>query len=83
MIGFSRSIVRGHVRELTELFVMPCQQSGGVGAELLSRAFPDEGAAYRAIIASSDARAQALYLKSGVYPRFPICYILTSPPFFI
>lgn len=71
-IGFSRSILRGDVWELTELFVLPNQQSGGVGSELISRALPsDNGTAYRTIIATSDMRAQALYLKSGVYPRFP------------
>jgi len=79
-IGFSRSILRGHSRELTELFVLPNQQSGGVGRELISRAFPqDNGAVYKTIIATADIRAQALYLKSGVYPRFPV-YYFSRPP---
>ena len=80
VIGFSRSIMRGRAYELTELFVLPNQQSSGVGKELISRAFPiDNGADYRMIIATSDIRAQALYLKSGVYPRFPIYYFSRQP----
>lgn len=80
VIGFSRSILRGNAYELTELFVLPNQQSSGVGRELISRTFPsNNGAAYRTIIATSDLRAQALYLKSGVYPRFPGYYFSRQP----
>ena len=82
VIGFARSVVRGSVRELTELFVLPGQQSGGVGRELIKRAFPpaeSDDAEYRSIIATTDFRAQALYLKSGVYPRFPIYYFGRQP----
>jgi GNAT superfamily N-acetyltransferase len=79
VVGFSRSILQDGVRELTELFVLPGVQSGGVGRELLARAFPANGARYRSIISSPDVRAQALYLKSGVYPRFPIYYFGRSP----
>lgn len=78
-IGFSRSIVRGEAHELTEFFVLPNQQSSGVGRELISRAFPKNGLAHRAIIATTDPRAQALYLKAGVYPRFPIYYFGRKP----
>ena len=78
-IGFSRSIVRGDVHELTELFVLPNQQSSGVGRELISRAFSKNRHAHQAIIATTDPRAQALYLKSGVYPRFPIYYFGRKP----
>jgi GNAT superfamily N-acetyltransferase len=79
VIGFARSILRGGLRELTEIFVQPGQQSAGVGRELLARAFPVAGAARRLIIATSDLRAQALYLKAGVYPRFPIYYFWRHP----
>ncbi|MBZ0281862.1 MAG: GNAT family N-acetyltransferase [Anaerolineae bacterium] len=75
IIGYARSILRDGVRQLTEFFVDPTQQSAGVGRGLLSRAFPSEGANRRFIIASIDRRAQALYMKSGVYPRFPIGYL--------
>jgi len=43
ILGYARSIKRGGVRELTEFFVLPGQQSAGVGRELLARAFPSEG----------------------------------------
>jgi GNAT superfamily N-acetyltransferase len=78
-VGFSRSILHDQVRELTELFVLPGVQSAGLGRELLTRAFPAEGARYRCIISSPDIRAQALYLKTGVYPRFLIYYFGRSP----
>lgn len=78
-IGFSRSIVRGELHELTELFVLPNQQSSGIGRELISRAFSKNGHAHRSIIATSDTRAQVLYLKAGVYPRFPIYYLGRKP----
>jgi GNAT superfamily N-acetyltransferase len=71
-IGFARSIVRDGHQELTELFVLPDEQSSGLGRRLLERAFPRGETSPRAIIASPDMRAQALYLKAGVYPRFPI-----------
>lgn len=78
-IGFSRAIVRGGLQQLTELFVLPGRQSGGVGRGLLDRAFPLANARRRSIIATADFRAQALYLKSGVYPRFPIYYFGRKP----
>lgn len=80
MIGFVRSILRDGVRQLTELFVLPGEQSDGIGRELMERAFPTgEKSRYRSILATADARAQALYLKAGVYPRFPL-YYFSKPP---
>jgi GNAT superfamily N-acetyltransferase len=78
-IGFGRSIRRDGVLELTEFFVRPDQQARGVGHELLLRTFPTAGALRRFIIASTDIRAQARYLKAGVYPRFPIYYFWRTP----
>lgn len=78
-IGYARSILRDGSRELTEFFVLPGHQSGGVGRELLARAFPGDGATQRVIIATVDSRAQARYLKTGVYPRFPIYYFGCQP----
>jgi len=79
IVGFSRSIVRGNLRELTELFVLPEHQSGSIGRELINRTFPSDEIKNRSIIATTDLRAQALYLKSGVYPRFPIYYFGRQP----
>jgi GNAT superfamily N-acetyltransferase len=79
VIGYARSILRDGCRELTEYFVLPGHQSAGVGRELLERTFPDDGATHRSIVATIDPRAQARYLKTGVYPRFPIYYFERAP----
>jgi GNAT superfamily N-acetyltransferase len=79
-VGFARSIVRGQVRQLTEFFVLPDVQSASVGRELLTRAFPSaDRVTNRSIIATTDLRAQARYLKAGVFPRFPIYYFWRQP----
>jgi GNAT superfamily N-acetyltransferase len=77
--GYARTIVRDGVQELTEFFVRPGQQSGGLGRELLARAFPLDGARHKVIVATTDVRAQVRYLKAGVYPRFPIQYFSRQP----
>ena len=74
VVGFARSVFHEGMRELTEFFVKPGVQSGGVGRNLFERAFPRAGARRRTIIATTDLRAQARYLKAGVYPRFPLMY---------
>jgi len=78
-IGYARTILRDGSRELTEFFVLPGHQSGGVGRELLKRAFIADGAHHRSIVATIDTRAQVRYLKAGVYPRFPIYYFGRKP----
>jgi len=77
--GYARSILRGGHRELTELFILPEVQSMGIGRELFKRAFPDDGAYFRSIIASADTRAMSLYIKAKVYPRFPIIHFSRQP----
>lgn len=79
IIGFARSTLRDGVRELLEFFVLPGHQARGVGRELLARAFPREGARRRAVVATTDINALARYLKSRVYPRFPIYYVYNKP----
>lgn len=72
-VGYARSILRDGVLQLADFFVRPDHQSNGVGRMLLHHAFPADAAArQRLIIATADARAQARYLKAGVYPRSPI-----------
>jgi GNAT superfamily N-acetyltransferase len=71
IIGYARSILRDKIRELTEFFVLPDEQSAGLGRDLLSRAFP-EGAENRIIVATFDTRALMRYMKAGVLARFPI-----------
>lgn len=74
IMGYSRSIEHGVLLELTEFFVLPNQQSAGVGRELLVRAFPRSDERYRTIIATLDERALYRYMTAGVYARFPIKY---------
>ena len=72
--GYARSIEHDGMIELTEFFVLPGQQSAGIGHELLARAFPQTDSPHRVIIATLDERALSRYLKAGVYARFPIKY---------
>jgi GNAT superfamily N-acetyltransferase len=72
IVGFSRSIFRDGIRQLSELFVHPDKQTQGVGKHLLESAFPTQGANNRVIISSPDVRAVTRYLKSGVKIRFSI-----------
>jgi GNAT superfamily N-acetyltransferase len=74
IIGYARSMEHDGLMDLTEFFVLPDQQSSGVGRELLARAFPNAGARYRVIAATLDERALYRYLSAGVYGRFPIKY---------
>jgi GNAT superfamily N-acetyltransferase len=78
-VGFARSILRGSLRLLTEFFVLPGEQSSGLGRELLARAFPAAGAERRWLLATSDLRAQAVYLKQGLFPGFPAYYLWRQP----
>jgi GNAT superfamily N-acetyltransferase len=74
IIAYARSIEHGGMLELTEFFVLPDQQSAGVGRELLTRAFPFGKERYRVIAATLDERALYRYMNAGVYARFPIKY---------
>ena len=78
-VGYARSIVRDGVRELTEFFVLPDAQSGGVGRELLARSFPSDGARHRAIVATIDPRAIARYLRAGLDGRMAIIGLQATP----
>jgi hypothetical protein len=50
-----------------------------VGAALLDRAFPIGRGEVRAIIATTDLRAQSRYYRSGCAARFPIAGMLGAP----
>lgn len=76
ILGYARSILRDGMLELTEFFVSPAAQSVGIGRQLLERVFVGEDVRFRTIIASTDTRAQARYLKAGVYPLFPIYHFI-------
>ncbi len=78
-LGYARSVERGGLFELAEFFVHPERQSAGVGGALLDRAFPIGRGEVRAIIATTDLRAQARYYRSGCAARFPIAGMLGAP----
>jgi hypothetical protein len=79
MIGYARSVERGGLFELSELFVLPSRQEAGLGAALLARAFPLGRGEVRAIIATTDLRAQARYYRAGTAARFPIASLSGTP----
>ena len=79
LVGFARSIERGGLFELTEFFVLPGQQSAGVGRELIERAFPVGRGDIRSIIATTDVRATGRYYRADTVARFPM-FSLWGPP---
>ncbi len=79
VVAYARATLRDGLRQLTEFFVLPGEQAGGVGRELLARVFPAEGAQHRLIIASTDIRATARYMKTGIYPYFPAYHFGRTP----
>jgi GNAT superfamily N-acetyltransferase len=73
--GFSQGFVRGDLWFLSNLFVDPEAQGGGIGAALLQKCLQAgwrRGARIRAVSSSPDRPAQALYARAGMIPRFPL-----------
>jgi GNAT superfamily N-acetyltransferase len=66
LAGYARSTLRAGVLELTEFFVAPRARVAGLGRALLERAFEPGLGTQRAIIATLDPPAVALYLRFGV-----------------
>jgi GNAT superfamily N-acetyltransferase len=75
LIAYARSVERGGLLELTEFFVLPSNQSRGLGRQLIERAFPAGRGDVRSIIATTDVRALARYYGAGTVARFPILTI--------
>jgi GNAT superfamily N-acetyltransferase len=78
-VGYARSIVRDGTWQLTELFVTPDRQSGGLGKDLLRSVAPAEPVDRRVVVATLDQRALVRYLRCGVAGRFPIAYFERTP----
>jgi ribosomal protein S18 acetylase RimI-like enzyme len=76
ILGFAWSWVCGDLWFLAQLFVAPGQQGRGIGNELLERTLEHarlSGAASKALITFSfNTVSQGLYLRHGLFPRFPI-----------
>ncbi len=79
LLGYARSIERGGLFELTEFFVRTDRQSAGIGRGLLEAAFPLDRGEVRAIIATTDVRAMARYLRAGTSIQFPIVGFTGTP----
>jgi ribosomal protein S18 acetylase RimI-like enzyme len=76
ILGFAWSWVCGDLWFLAQLFVSPGHQGRSIGNELLQKTFEhaqQSGAANRALITFSfNTVSQGLYIRNGLFPRFPI-----------
>jgi ribosomal protein S18 acetylase RimI-like enzyme len=82
MLGFAWSWVCDDLWFLAQLFVSPGEQGGGIGNQLLKRALEHarkSEATKKALITFTFNRvSQALYMRHGLFPRFPI-YGFSAP----
>ncbi|WP_045878132.1 GNAT family N-acetyltransferase [Pseudofrankia sp. DC12] len=76
--GFAGTLTRGTLTHLGDLFIAARAQSGGHGRRLLDAVLPPAGADV-VTFASSDRRAQALYLRYGLVPGQPLWYLRGGP----
>jgi ribosomal protein S18 acetylase RimI-like enzyme len=76
ILGFAWSWVCGDLWFLAQLFVSRGHQGRGVGNQLLKRTFDHaqkSGAANKALITFTfNTVSQGLYIRNGLFPRFPI-----------
>jgi predicted GNAT family acetyltransferase len=76
ILGFAWSWVCGDLWFLAQLFVSPDHQGSGIGNELLKRTLDharQSGATSMALITFSfNTVSQGLYIRHGLFPRFPI-----------
>ena len=76
--GFAFSWVCGDFWFLAQLFVSPDHQGRGIGNELITRTFEQARkarATNRALITFTfNTVSQGLYMRHGLYPRFPIYF---------
>jgi GNAT superfamily N-acetyltransferase len=79
LLGHARSVEREGLFELSELFVRPGAQSGGLGKRLIERAFPVGRGDVRLIIATNDVRALARYYAADTVARFSMTSLAAAP----
>jgi ribosomal protein S18 acetylase RimI-like enzyme len=82
VVAFASTILRGRTQFLSTFWALPSLQSQGIGRRLLTRAFErprPPRTVVRCVFASLDARAQALYLKFGMYPRGMFYFLKGAP----
>ncbi len=73
IIGFAAAVPAGGVTHVSDLFVVPDRQGRGVGRQLLAELLGD--AWPRTTFSSSDPRALPLYVRHGMRPSWPGCYL--------
>jgi GNAT superfamily N-acetyltransferase len=82
ILGFAWSWVCGDIWFLAQLFVSPDRQGGSIGNELIKRTLDHaekSGASNRVLITFAfNAVSQGLYIRHGLFPRFPI-YSVSAP----
>lgn len=82
ILGFAWSWACGELWFLAQLFVSPGQQGRGIGNELLKRTFEharNSGATNMALITFTfNTVSQGLYIRNGLFPRFPIYNLSVS-----
>jgi len=78
IVGFAWSWACGDLWFLAQLFVSPEHQGRSIGNELLQRTFEhakNSGATTKALITFTFNRvSQGLYIRHGLFPRFPIYF---------
>ena len=80
ILAFAAAITRSNVTFLTDLFVRPDQQSSRLGQTLLQHVLPLSADSIRCTMSSTDSRALALYIRSGMRPQWPnFCLRLDEP----
>jgi GNAT superfamily N-acetyltransferase len=79
IIAFAGAITRGNISFLTDLFVLPSLQSGQLGKALLQSVLPQDGLVH-CTLSSSDPRALALYIRSGMRSWWPQYALHLSNP---
>jgi GNAT superfamily N-acetyltransferase len=77
IIGTATSLLRGDLRYLAGLFVVPEAQQRGVGRALLAAVMPHDGRP-QACTSSGDPRALAAYTRHGMVPLWPF-YVVRRP----
>jgi GNAT superfamily N-acetyltransferase len=79
VFGYARSVENDGLFELAEFFLRPGRQSGGIGRQLLDRAFPPGRGRTRTIMATVDPRAIRSYHRVGTVARFPMFELGGTP----
>jgi GNAT superfamily N-acetyltransferase len=81
--AFAVVVVRGPLRFLSMLFVLPGAQGRGLGRALLEAVLPDEGQSRDTSRATSTDSAQpisnGLYASLGIVPRIPLLRLVGLP----